>query len=111
MEHITYEDYVRFGGKVGADDFPCLLIDCEAYLEKITFNRIHTLDDNIKRLIVHCIDDVLQAEKDRKGITSYSDGIESISYESAQTSEIKIKNLCRQFLPSELLYRGRRWRA
>lgn len=109
MEHITYEDYTRFGGKADIDAFPNLLIDCEAILNKITFNRIQTLDDNIKRLIVHCIDDVIQ--QDRNGISSYSDGIESISYESAQTNESRIRNLCIQFLPSELTYRGRRWKA
>ena len=109
MEHITYEDYTRFGGKVNMSDFPCLLMDCEALLNKITFNRIDKLDDNIKRLIVRCIDDVLQ-DNNHNGISSYSNGIESISY-NTQSSEVAIRDLCKQYLPSELIYRGRRWRA
>lgn len=108
MEHITYEDYTKFGGKADIDAFPNLLIDTEAMLEKVTFNRIDKLDDNIKRLIVQCMDNVLQ--NTHRGISSYSNGIESITYQG-QDTESAIRDLCRQYLPNELLYRGRRWRA
>lgn len=118
MEHLTYEDYTSFGGKLSINDFPNLLLDCEIYLRKLTFGNIDnvSLDQNIKRLMVKCIDEVIYTDSQLDGsISSYSDGIESISYNNEgigqKAVESKILTLCRQYLPSELLYRGRKgWR-
>lgn len=114
MLHIGYEEYKKFGGQCAAKDFPMLLLDCESYLEKVTFGTINDateLTKQIKRLIVKVIDDVLFIDQQRmKGVASYGDGIENISFnaeeftEAAKTS--KIKKLCIQYLPEEMLYRG-----
>ena len=51
------------------------------YLEKITFGRLKDLDDNSKRLSVRVIDEVLvEAKKLDPNVSSYSNGIVSISY-------------------------------
>lgn len=114
MEHLSYEEYVSLGGKVDIDSFPTLLLDCEIYLDKITTSKINNthFTPSIKRLIVKCIE-VLQANNEADAsISSYSDGIESISYNTSEIgekpTESKIYSLCRLYLPPELMYRGKR---
>lgn len=114
MEHLSYEEYVSLGGKVDIDSFPTLLLDCEIYLDKITMSKINStpFTPSIKRLIVKCIE-VLQANNEADAsISSYSDGIESISYNTTEIgekpTESKIYSLCKLYLPSELMYRGKR---
>lgn len=114
MEHLSYEEYVSLGGKVDIDSFPTLLLDCEIYLDKITMSKINNthFTPSIKRLIVKCIE-VLQVNNEADAsISSYSDGIESISYNTTEIgekpTESKIYSLCRLYLPSELMYRGKR---
>ena len=114
MEHLTYEDYKSLGGKVDIDNFPNLLLDCEIYLDRITMSKIHSapFTDSIKRLIVKCIDVLEKNESLDESISSYSDGIESISYNNEgvgqKPTESKIIRLCKLYLPPELMYRGKR---
>lgn len=114
MEHLSYEEYVSLGGKVDIDSFPTLLLDCEIYLDKITMSKINStpFTPSIKRLIVKCIE-VLQANNEAvASISSYSDGIESISYNTTEIgekpTESKMYSLCRLYLPPGLMYRGKR---
>jgi hypothetical protein len=114
VEHLSYEEYVSLGGKVDIDSFPTLLLDCEIYLDKITMSKINNtpFTPSIKRLMVKCIE-VLQANNEADAsISSYSDGIESISYNTTEIgekpTESKIYSLCRLYLPPELMYRGKR---
>lgn len=114
MEHLSYEEYVSLGGKVDIDSFPTLLLDCEIYLDKITMSKINStpFTPSIKRLIVKCIE-VLQTNNEADAsISSYSDGIESISYNTTEIgekpTESKMYSLCRLYLPPGLMYRGKR---
>ena len=115
MEHISYEEYTQYGGIASIEDFPILLLDVETYLRKFTANRIddYELDTQIKRLITllvnknHAISNTIN----QSGISSYSDGIETISYDTEQftpqAKEDAMRDLCRTYLPQDLLYRGR----
>nr|DAR86710.1 MAG TPA: Head Tail Connector Protein [Caudoviricetes sp.] len=114
MEHLSYEEYVSLGGKVDIDSFPTLLLDCEIYLDKITMSKINNthFTPSIKRLIVKCIEVLQENNEANASISSYSDGIESISYNTTEIgekpTESKIYSLCRLYLPPELMYRGKR---
>lgn len=114
MEHLSYEEYVSLGGKVDIDSFPTLLIDCEIYLDKITMSKINStpFTSSIKRLIVKCIEVLQQNNEANASISSYSDGIESISYNTTEIgekpTEAKMYSLCKLYLPPGLMYRGKR---
>lgn len=114
MEHLSYEEYVSLGGKVDIDSFPTLLLDCEIYLDKITMSKINNtpFTPSIKRLMVKCIEVLQENNEADASISSYSDGIESISYNTTELgekpTESKIYSLCRLYLPPELMYRGKR---
>lgn len=114
MEHLSYEEYVSLGGKVDIDSFPTLLLDCEIYLDRITMSKINNtpFTPSIKRLIVKCIEVLQENNEANASISSYSDGIESISYNTTEIgekpTESKIYSLCRLYLPPELMYRGKR---
>lgn len=114
MEHLSYEEYVSLGGKVDIDSFPTLLLDCEIYLDKLTMGKINStpFTTSIKRLIVKCIEVLKENNETNASIASYSDGIESISYNTAEMgekpTESKIYDLCKLYLPSEVMYRGKR---
>lgn len=112
MERLSYEDYIKYGGECSTNDFPALILDAETYLQKVTFNRIdnYTLDSKAKRLIVLIIKDLLDFREFDANVSSYSDGIESISYNnnnmSDEAKEKRLYNLCKTYLPNHLLYRG-----
>lgn len=111
MEHLTYEDYQKFGGRVDDALFPLLLLDAEVIVNKLTFNRITELKPTYKRMMVEIIDKVVKPREDFKsGVTSYSNGIETISYNSEDFTEQavgrKVKQICSMYLEDGLLYRG-----
>ncbi len=106
--NLSYEDYKKFGGKVDSNAFPLLWLDCQNYLKRITFGRLKDLDDNSKRLAVRIIDSVLVPASDyNPAISSYSNGLESISYnQSVEIITNSIMDLAKQYLDNSLLYRG-----
>lgn len=106
--NLSYEDYKKFGGKVDSNAFPLLWLDCENYLDKITFGRLKELDDNAKRCAVRIIDSVLIPSSNLDlSVASYSNGIESITYNtSVEVIQASVIDICRQYLDNELLYRG-----
>jgi hypothetical protein len=114
VEHLSYEEYVSLGGKVDIDSFPTLLLDCEIYLDRITMGKINNtpFTQSLKRLVVKCIEVLQENNETNASIASYSDGIESISYNTSEMgekpTESKIYDLCRLYLPSEVMYRGKR---
>ena len=105
---LSYEDYKKFGGKVDSNAFPLLWLDCQKYLEKITFGRLKSLDDNAKRFAVRVIDSILlPASNLDLNVSSYSNGIESITYnQSTDAITNSVSSLARQYLDNNLLYRG-----
>lgn len=117
MEHISYEEYTQYGGIASIDDFPILLLDVETYLRKFTANRIddYELTPEIKLLLTKLINYITCYNRAiatiTSGVSSYSDGIETISYDTeqytAQAKEDNMRDLCRTYLPQDLLYRGR----
>lgn len=112
MERLSYEDYQKYGGKCSMSDFPMLLLDCETILNKFTFNRIQTVEltSQIKRLMVLIIQEIQESNEIDRRVTSYSDGIESITYNTEELGKKSLDNsiykLCLQYLPDSLLYRG-----
>lgn len=112
MERLSYEDYQKYGGNCSMSDFPMLLLDCETILNKFTFGRIQSVELTvpIKRLIVRLIEEMQKDNELDSSVSSYSDGIESISYNvdqlSPESKEKRYYRLCLQYLPDNLLYRG-----
>lgn len=111
MEHLTYEDYNKFGGRVDDSLFPLLLLDAECIVNKLTFNRITELKPTYKRMMVEIIDKVLKPKDDfEAGVVSYSNGVESITYNAEDFTEAatskKVKQICAVYLEDGLLYRG-----
>lgn len=107
MEKLSYEDYRKCGGNQDHNAFLLLLTDCEAELERQTFGRIDKLDDKIKRCMTVLIDTVF-VKDDKRGLTSYSNPIESFGFAdgSVEGRARTIRDICKTYLPSNLLYRG-----
>ena len=105
MERITFEDYRKFGGIHSHSDFSLLIVDTESFLQKITFNRIDNVEltDKIKRCIVKLVD--FKDEQSNNNIKSFSDSIDSITFDDAKVTEKK-KDICKIYLDNDLLYRG-----
>lgn len=113
MERLSYEDYTRYGGKSSIDDFPIFIIDAEQLVIKVTNGKINDygLTASIKRLLVKLIDEVLVSQDGiNVAVTSYSDGIESISYNNDAVGGKGVVSqaydLCKLYLPDILIYRG-----
>lgn len=120
MGYITYETFKQCGGTSSESAFSILIIDAEARLNFITNGKLDSfikrtgiVPEEVKRLETVVIDR-LQVEQntlqDNSAVTSYSNGIETISYKdrTRQSLNNDISALVQQYLWQypEITYRG-----
>lgn len=114
MPHLNYIDYHKLGGTVDESAFPIYAIQAENYVNNITNNKISRLNeipDSVKLLETRIISLLFQADKSLNSnnglgsLKSYSNGIESFSYDNSQFSEenlnLKFMNLAKVLLSGE----------
>ena len=120
MAYITFEEYVSLGGKCTEDTFPLLQYDIEALMDFVTENRLSKLVDKlgyvpeeVKMLEVKLVN-TSSSKSSKEGVSSYSNGIESFSYDTSKSSidsmkETVSKKMLQYLYPKypELFYRGR----
>ena len=114
MAYLTFTDYVGNGGKCSESAFDILQPDAEVLINYCTNHRLEdltTFPDNLGLLETRVIDylDSVDINRD-ESISSYSDGIESFSYNSSSNSvknnTSKVFELCKIYLRPEYIYRG-----
>lgn len=120
MAYITFEEYVSLGGKCTKDTFPLLQYDIETLMDFVTENRLPKLVDKlgyvpeeVKMLEVQLIN-TSSSTSSKEGVSSYSNGIESFSYDTSKSSldimrETVSKKMLQYLYPKYpgLFYRGR----
>ena len=120
MAYITFEEYVSLGGKCTEDTFPLLQYDIETLMDYVTENRLSKLVDKlgyvpeeVKMLEVQLVN-ISSSTSSKEGVSSYSNGIESFSYDTSKSSidsmkEKVSKKMLQYLYPKypELFYRGR----
>ena len=120
MAYITFEEYVSLGGKCTEDTFPLLQYDIETLMDYVTENRLSKLLDDlgyvpeeVKMLEVQLVN-TSSSTSSKEGVSSYSNGIESFSYDTSKSSldimEETVSKKMFQYLYTkypELFYRGR----
>ena len=120
MAYITFEEYVSLGGKCTEDTFPLLQYDIETLMDYVTENRLSKLVDKlgyvpeeVKMLEVQLVN-ISSSTSSKEGVSSYSNGIESFSYDTSKSStdsmkETVSKKMLQYLYPKypELFYRGR----
>ena len=120
MAYITFEEYVSLGGKCTEDTFPLLQYDIETLMDYVTENRLSKLVDDlgyvpeeVKMLEVQLVN-ISSSTSSKEGVSSYSNGIESFSYDTSKSSldimEETVSKKMFQYLYTkypELFYRGR----
>ena len=120
MAYITFEEYVSLGGKCTEDTFPLLQYDIETLMDFVTENRLSKLVDKlgyapeeVKMLEVQLVN-ISSSKSHKEGVSSYSNGIESFSYDTSKCStdsmkETVSKKMLQYLYPKypELFYRGR----
>ena len=120
MAYITFEEYVSLGGKCTEDTFPLLQYDIETLMDYVTENRLSKLVDDlgyvpeeVKMLEVQLVNKS-SSKSLKEGVSSYSNGIESFSYDTSKSSldimEETVSKKMFQYLYTkypELFYRGR----
>ena len=120
MAYITFEEYVSLGGKCTEDTFPLLQYDIETLMDYVTENRLSKLLDDlgyvpeeVKMLEVQLVN-ISSSTSSKEGVSSYSNGIESFSYDTCKSSldimEEAVSKKMFQYLYTkypELFYRGR----
>ena len=120
MAYITFEEYVSLGGKCTEDTFPLLQYDIETLMDFVTENRLSKLVDKlgyvpeeVKMLEVQLVN-ISSSTSSKEGVSSYSNGIESFSYDTSKSSldimEETVSKKMFQYLYTkypELFYRGR----
>ena len=120
MAYITFEEYVSLGGKCTEGTFPLLQYDNETLMDFVTENRLPKLVDKlgyvpeeVKMLEVQLVN-TSSSTSSKEGVSSYSNGIESFSYDTSKSStdimkETVSKKMLQYLYPKypELFYRGR----
>ena len=120
MAYITFEEYVSLGGKCTEDTFPLLQYDIETLMDFVTENRLSKLvnklgyvPEEVKMLEVQLVN-ISSSTSSKEGVSSYSNGIESFSYDTSKSSldimEETVSKKMFQYLYTkypELFYRGR----
>ena len=120
MAYITFEEYVSLGGKCTEDTFPLLQYDIETLMDFVTENRLSKLVDKlgyvpeeVKMLEVQLVN-TSSSKSSKEGVSSYSNGIETFSYDTSKSSidsmkEKVSKKMLQYLYPKypELFYRGR----
>ena len=126
MGYLSFDEYQELGGKCPADIFPLQQFDVEAKMDYITFGRLskmikklETVPEDIKMLEVILINNSydITANKglsSQEGISSYSNGIESFSYDTSKTKDEILQEMCSTLMMQylypkypQLFYRGR----
>lgn len=124
LGYLTYDEFINLGGKCPEDAFPRLQYDVELKMDYVTFGRLSKMIERnvevpkeVQYLEVKLIDIYYDSEKrseKKRGLTSYSNGIESFGYESNSSTEdekiMDVRSIIKQYLLTkypELFYRGR----
>lgn len=89
--YLNYSTYIKYGGKVQEESFDYYNIKAQAYLDNLTNNRITKLFDKIPDeilvFLVSCIESFYKIDTingiESKALSSYSNGIESFSYDNS----------------------------
>ena len=106
---MSYTDYTWYkdvykGCEAGEEEFSSLAIKASAYLDRITFGRIDSADENVMFAMCAVVDEMLKSKKTSHIATETNDGY-SISYKSVNEKE-NLYDTAKLFLPPELLYKG-----
>lgn len=109
MTYVDHDYYSNtYQGKVKAEDFTNLEIKAKNTLDYYTFNRIETVDDNVKLAVCELID-FIQEDEEGKEIESEKVGSYSVTYakQSVFARNRKQKAIINKYLGhTNLLYRG-----
>lgn len=115
---LNYDEYINLGGNADNNSFPLLALRTQKVLEKATNGRINDVDDEMPIEVKACAAQIinlyynLEKASQNTGVTSYSNGIESISYTNSIDAQHQTEDLINKaiidYLPSDMLYRGRR---
>ena len=126
LGYLAFDEYQELGGKCPADIFPLQQFDVEAKMDYITFGRLSKMieklekvPEDIKMIEVIIINNIYDMTDNKglsshEGLSSYSNGIESFSYDTSKTNDEISQEMCStlmmQYLYSkypQLFYRGR----
>ena len=107
MAYLSYQEYISFGGTVSSSDFTNLELKARRKLDYFTQNRLQTattIISEVKELMTEFINRIAQSPLNGN-ITSYSNGIESISYGKNQTVAFdnELYQIAIEYLPIELI--------
>lgn len=107
MTYLTYNEYTTLGGKLVSESaFPRIERKAEAKLDFFTQNRLKELEevpDEVKSLMVEFVDKLSVAVNGN--ITSYSNGIESFSFDKNQVDAMndELCDMAIEYLPTKYI--------
>lgn len=126
LGYLAFDEYQELGGKCPADIFPLQQFDVEAKMDYITFGRLSKMIEKLEKvpedikmfevIIINNIYDMTSNKglSSQEGISSYSNGIESFSYDTSKTKDEILQEMCSTLMMQylypkypQLFYRGR----
>ena len=108
MAYITYCDYKELGGTVSESAFPLLEIKARYKLDSFTQNRLVNVDidnqiEQVKLTMTEFIETIYGDSSRVNNVTSYSNGIESYSYDITATTNNYLLQIATEYLPVSLI--------
>jgi hypothetical protein len=107
MAYLTFAEYEALGGKITSSSFSNLERKARRKLDYFTQDRLTSLtviSSDIKECMADFIDKI-SISTENGNITSYSNGIESISYSENQTDALndELYQIAIEYLPIEYI--------
>ena len=114
VRYLDYAEYKELGGKASKTDFDRVLRKAQRWVDYFTFGRIESLTripDAVKEVVADYVDRILVLENQRENgdvVSSYSNGVETITYTLKTEEETKKEfyNIAQNWLPNYLLNRS-----
>ena len=104
--YLSYDDYVNFGGNLDESKFLMYEKKAETKLDYYTQNRIKSLDviiDEVKTCVFEFICYLLDNSTNDSNLTSYSNGVESFSFNTNVDPYAELYRIALEILPINLI--------
>lgn len=106
MAYLTFCEYTELGGTVSESAFPLLEKKARRKLDYFTQNRLKGLStqiDEVKEVMTEFIETISSDISHVGNVTSYSNGIESFSYDPASSTDNGLLQIAVEILPVSII--------
>lgn len=112
--YLSFEEYVEMGGTMDEADYPTAERRARALLDDWTLGRVKRMDEvpeEVELAMYEIIEHIDEAMSVGDGLSSFSNGVNSLSYDASHSAAGDLYSLVSSILPVELISAAVRYNA